>query len=373
MGLDDERAGSRAPAVPQATHQTTCYDAAGLRISCSGTGQDGELRAGIAAPSPRFSTGDDGTVRDNLTGLVWVRDADCVGRVPWTEALSRSNALASGSCNLTDGSEAGDWRLPNFQELVSLMEWSRTTWTSGGKALADGHPFTDVPQQLFWTSTSSAGGGDQARAANFGWSGVFKTEPKSRSHWVLPVRDGGTTGDAPLSLPVTNQTECFDDLGEPIDCAGTGQDGDVRAGVSWPAPRFADHGDGTVTDRLTGLVWLTEPECLAPDTFEGALRTSRELEDGQCGLTDGSSAGDWRLPNFRELFSVLDWSVSHPVLTPGHPFSVVQRLHWTSTSSLPAGPDPSDRAWTMSPYTTGNFHTASKTSLQHIWPVRDAR
>lgn len=342
-------------------------------ISCSGTGQDGDLRAGIAAPSPRFSDRNDGTVRDNLTGFVWLKDTDCLGQVTWSEALIRSNALTSGTCNLSDGSGAGDWRLPNFQELLSLMEWSRTTWTSGGKALADGHPFADVKQQLYWTSTSSAGGADQARAANFGWSGVFKTEPKSGSHWVLPVRNDAGTVEAPLSLPVTNQTECFDESGDLIDCAGTGQDGDVQAGVSWPEPRFTDNGDGTVSDHLTGLVWLKEPDCLEPDTFSGALNTSRGLGDGQCGLSDGSSAGDWRLPNFRELFSVLDWSVSHPILTPGHPFSVVQKLHWTSTSSLPSGSDPSDRAWTISPYTTGNFHPASKTGRQQIWPVRDAR
>ncbi|MEM7416330.1 MAG: DUF1566 domain-containing protein [Gemmatimonadota bacterium] len=364
---------SRAPAPPQATHQTTCYGTDGLQISCSGTGQDGELRAGVAAPDPRFTDRDNGTVRDNLTGLVWLKDAECLGKVRWSEALDRSNGLAAGSCALSDGSAAGDWRLPNFHELLSLMEWSRTTWTSGGKALIDGYPFSDVKQQLYWTSTTSMGGTDEARAANFGWSGVFKTEPKSLEYWVLPVRSDASTDDAPLSLPVTNQTECFAESGGSVDCGGTGQDGEIRAGVDWPEPRFTDNDDGTVTDHLTGLVWLTEPRCLEPDTYWGALDTSRSLSDGQCGLTDGSSAGDWRLPNFRELVSVFDWSVSHPMLTPGHPFDVVQRLHWTSTSSLPTGSEPRDQAWTISPYTTGNFHTATKTSRQQIWPVRDAR
>jgi len=51
----------------------------------------------------------------------------------------------------------------------------------------------------------------------------------------------------------TGQATCYNAAGEGIDCAGTGQDGSLRAGVGWPDPRFTDNGDGTVTDRLTGL------------------------------------------------------------------------------------------------------------------------
>ena len=39
-------------------------------------------------------------------------------------------------------------------------------------------------------------------------------------------------------------------------------DGLLRAGIEWPAPRFTDNGDGTVTDSLTGLMWLKDGGCL---------------------------------------------------------------------------------------------------------------
>ena len=58
----------------------------------------------------------------------------------------------------------------------------------------------------------------------------------------------------PAPIPKTGQTQCRGlQLGNLIDCAGTGQDGEYQAGVSVD-PRFTDNGDGTVTDNLTGLI-----------------------------------------------------------------------------------------------------------------------
>lgn len=50
-------------------------------------------------------------------------------------------------------------------------------------------------------------------------------------------------------VPKTGQTTCYDANGSVIPCAGTGQDGDIQAGVAWPDPRFTDNGNGTVTDN----------------------------------------------------------------------------------------------------------------------------
>ena len=68
---------------------------------------------------------------------------------------------------------------------------------------------------------------------------------------ILPVMTFAST----IQLPQTGQTTCWDKNGNVIPCAGTGQDGDIQAGVAWPNPRFTDNGDGTVTDNLTGLMW----------------------------------------------------------------------------------------------------------------------
>ena len=57
--------------------------------------------------------------------------------------------------------------------------------------------------------------------------------------------------DGTIQLPKTGQTHCYDTAGNPIACAGTGQDGEIQAGVAWPTPRFAVNGDTTITDNLT--------------------------------------------------------------------------------------------------------------------------
>jgi len=63
-----------------------------------------------------------------------------------------------------------------------------------------------------------------------------------------------TAGSAPVED--TGQQTCYDPTGastDTVDCAGTGQDGEKQAGVDWPAPRFTDNFDGTVTDNLSSL------------------------------------------------------------------------------------------------------------------------
>ena len=62
------------------------------------------------------------------------------------------------------------------------------------------------------------------------------------------------------------------------------------------ANRYVDCGNGTVTDQVTGLIWLAEANCFGTQTYTDAMTMAGTLATGQCGLTDGSVAGDWRLP-----------------------------------------------------------------------------
>lgn len=61
------------------------------------------------------------------------------------------------------------------------------------------------------------------------------------------------------------------------------------------ANRYVDCGNGTVTDTFTGLIWLKDANCFGPRHYAEANQAAAALAAGQCGLTDGSSAGDWRL------------------------------------------------------------------------------
>jgi hypothetical protein len=162
------------------TGQSACYNASGAVIACSGTGQDGDKLRGVAATSPRFTNNSNGTVTDNLTGLIWLKNANCTGALTWANALiwsnnlasgvcgliwlknancfgeqmwetaiTSANTLASGACGLTDGSTVGKWRLPNRKELMSLVDRSKSI-----PALPSGHPFTSVQSSNYWSSSS---------------------------------------------------------------------------------------------------------------------------------------------------------------------------------------------------------------------------
>jgi hypothetical protein len=132
--------------VPQ-TGITTSY----------GVGDDGALHKGVPWPNPRFTDNDDGTVTDNLTKLIWLKDAGCAVAKNWADALTFCNTLASGNCGLSDGSQAGDWRLPNLRELHSLLHYGFTPTlpnTAGTGPWTEGDPFTNVPDYWYWSSTT---------------------------------------------------------------------------------------------------------------------------------------------------------------------------------------------------------------------------
>ena len=146
----------------------------------------------------------------------------------------------------------------------------------------------------------------------------------------------------------------------------TGDDGDLQKGLEWPDPRFTDIGDGTVTDNLTGLIWLKNADCFNARTWNEALSDSNSLADEQCGLTDGSSEGDWRLANARELSSLIDFGQFDIALPAGHPFiNVRSDSYWSSTTLT----DTIQQAWRMCIH-CGHLSLDNKTDHHYVWPVR---
>ena len=171
------------PAAVPKTGQTGCWDVDGYTINCAGTGQDGEYQKGVSV-DPRFTENADGTVKDNQTGLIWLKNASCFGWQNWTSALSSANTLASGACGLSDGSVAGDWRLPNRKEWESLLDLGRRY-----PALPAGHPFSGVQSFSHWSSTTYKDYPYLAWVVDL-YDGSFFYEYKLNSGYVWPVRGG---------------------------------------------------------------------------------------------------------------------------------------------------------------------------------------
>lgn len=156
------------------------------QITPYATGDDGNLKKGVTWPTPRFTDNDNGTVTDNLTGLIWTKNANAFGWRSWAQAISDANGLHDGSFPwLTDGSKTGDWRLANFRELSSLIDFGRSNL-----ALPEVHPFTNVQSaSYYWSSTTYAGDTTRAWVLDFAF-GKEGDLPKSNNQVVWCVRGG---------------------------------------------------------------------------------------------------------------------------------------------------------------------------------------
>ena len=170
------------------------------------------------------------------------------------------------------------------------------------------------------------------------------------------------------AVPKTGQTTSY----------ATGDDGELEMGVQWPEPRFFDNGDGTITDELTGYIWLRDANCInthytsfgsfggGPVTWAEALEF---IEGVNIGLYTECSAGydDWRLPNIRELHSLVDFGHSFPTLPESHPFNNVQLNDYWSSTSYPS--NPTANAYTVA-MSHGGSNVGTKTGGNYVWIVR---
>ena len=149
------------------------------------------------------------------------------------------------------------------------------------------------------------------------------------------------------------------------------------------AGRFAVCGNGAVKDTLTGLFWLANGSCLGFTDWASASIAAENLANGQCGLTDGSSAGDWRLPTDAEWQVIADQATANGCSAPFIPdvtgtgccgtgtcaFTGAQsNTYWSSTTN-PALPI---TAWSIN-LNNGIIGGAGKTLTSRVWPVRSGR
>jgi len=225
----------------------------------------------------RFTDMGDGTVRDNESGLIWLKDANAFGPMNWDDAMNAAATLSTGEAGLSDGSIDGEWRLPyGMIEWDTLMEPGlyvnppQLYNTAGDGQWVEGDPFTGVQPSWYWSSMESYPPDLEAWYADM-VTGYCQDTYKEYLYFVWPVRDARVD-------------------------------------------RFTDMGDGTIRDNESGLIWLKDANAFGRMHWPDAMNEAAYLSSGEHGLSDGSLDGDWRLPTKEEWSAFMSNVYDTPAL-----------------------------------------------------------
>ncbi len=329
------------------TGETICSDTSGNVIACTNTGQDGDLQKGIAWPNPRFTDNGDGTMTDNLTGLVWLKDANCIktqypsfnggtgnGAVNWQSALDFIAGVNNGTYSNCSAGKT-DWRMPNINEFLSLINYGSgiNNGTGGTYVWLSNQGFNNVGNG-YWSSTVDGTRTDSAMGVALAAPAPLLIAGRTNGSFAWPVR-GGQGGI--ITLPKTGQSTSY----------AVGDDGDLQKGVAWPGQRFTNP-DGTtpitgrtVVDQLTGFMWTQDGNAPGPAVCgPGVSKSWQGALDYVACLNTNNYLGyaDWRLPNINELTSLINYGQADVAAWLNNQgfsnVSVLRSPYWSSSTSV---------------------------------------
>jgi hypothetical protein len=269
------------------TGQSKCYDNYGNVINCllpQGSlfyGQDAQYKG----TQPAYRNNGDGTVTDLNTRLMWQQDGGNYGT--WQDARY--------TCTLLNTQGLGghnDWRIPGRRELVSIVNYGRLDPAINTKF------FPATASSSYWSST---------RVVFLPLNPYYVWVVNFPSGAVLPAKGN-------VFSTTRHYVRCV--RGNPLpEGAGHGQ--------------FINHGNGAITDTATGLVW--ERQGFPSGRFVPRGTWQRALAD--CERLTLAGYADWRLPNIRELESLVDLiGNSHPAIDPVFNCCGNPPLYWSSTT-----------------------------------------
>jgi hypothetical protein len=268
-------AASSTFAVP-GTAQTDCYDDS-TQIDCPAAGEAFYGQNGnFPGDGPRYTDNGDGTVTDDVTGLMWQQDHG--DKTTYDEAVAGADSFELAGYD--------DWRLPTIKELYSLIVFTGVDpSTYSGDDTSGLTPFIDTDYFSFEYGVTS--GGTRIIDSQWTTSTVYESTVFDGQECFFGVNfaDG--------------RIKCY-----PTTALG-GNGGYftryVRGGDGYGENDFTDGGDGTVTDAATGLTWQQADSGEGMD-WEAAL--------DHCDGLDLGGHDDWRLPDTKELESIVDYSKS---------------------------------------------------------------
>jgi hypothetical protein len=259
------------------TGQTACYDEAGSVITCPAVGEEFFGQDGSYSTSePSYIDNGDGTVTDTVTGLMWQQDPG--DKVSYAEAVEGAEAFELAGYD--------DWRLPTIKELYSLILFSGTDPSGCQTDVCDVMPFID---DVFAFAYGDTDAGERLIDSQWATSTLYSglTMGGDVTMFGVNFADGRIKGYG-LSDPRTGEDKGFFAVY-------------VRGNEAYGENDLVDNADGTVSDLATHLMWQQS------DSVDG-MEWAASLE--YCETLDAGGYADWRLPDVKELQSIVDYSRS---------------------------------------------------------------
>ncbi len=267
------------------TNQTTSFDNS-TTIAQPAAGDDfyGQ-NSNYPGTAPEYVDNGDGTVTDMVTGLMWQQsfDHNDDGEINYDDNLTYNELIALVEDGVTFAGY-DDWRLPTIKEMYSLILFSGRDISPEGTSTAGLIPFID--NQTFKFAYGDLDAGERLIDMQCATTNVYVSNEVPQTVFGVNFADGRIKGYG-TSMP-GGENKKFDYLL-------------VRGNTSYGVNIFSDNGDGTIIDQATGLMWMQD------DSGEGML-----WQDALAYAEGKVFAGysDWRLPNTKELQSIVDYSRS---------------------------------------------------------------
>ncbi len=265
------------------TGQVNCYDNQQMIASPSTgesfCGQDAQY----SGNQPSYANKGDSTITDNITGLIWTKSPDLNGdgNIDASDKKTYTQAVAGASSCTLDGYD--DWRLPTIKELYSLILFSGVDPSGYEGTSTDGLvPFIDTDYFDFAYGDTDAN--ERIIDAQFATSSMYVD---GELLFGVNFADGRIKGYG-LTMPFGPGEKTFFVLY-------------VRGNTTYGINSFVDNGDSTVTDNITEMMWM-QYDSQTGMTWESALSFAENL--------DFAGHTDWRLPNVKELQSIVDYTRS---------------------------------------------------------------
>jgi len=273
------------------TGQAKCYDHIGAEITCpvegeAFYGQDAQFTGN----APSFIDNGDGTVTDNITGLMWKRSPDINGDGDIDAKDKLAYAHAQTCCNDLNLAGYADWRLPDIKQLYSLIDFRGTDPSGYSGADTSGLiPFIDTTCFDFAYGDTSVG--ERIIDAQYASSTLYVSNTANDGGSTLfgvNFADGRIKG---YGLTLFGQDKRFF-----VIC--------TRENTGYGQTDFIDNGDATITDNATGLMWAQDDSATSLNWEEALARVVQQNTASYLGYND------WRLPNAKELQGLVDYTRS---------------------------------------------------------------